>query len=103
MTHDGDDSLRGPPTEATAPAEEAAPPTCDHNWRLCPFYCPHCETTYVISDEPVAWRRRVRTFEGDRVGDLVGDTRPAQSDIELGVMLTELAGWSEGEDPPPWP
>ena len=76
-----------------APAEEAAPATCDHNWRLCPFYCPSCDTTYAISDEPVAWRRRVRTFQGD--------VTPGR--VALGVMLTELASWSEGEDPPSWP
>ena len=87
--------------EDTAPAEEAAPATCAHNWRLCPFYCPHCDTTYVISDEPVAWRRRVRTFQGDQVDPEVEDKRDAHN--EFGVLLTELASWSEGEDPPSWP
>ena len=84
-----------------APVEEAAPPTCDHNWQRCPFYCPACDKTFVISDEPVAWRRRVRVFKGDQV-DLGGEDE-RDADNESGVLLTELAGWSDGEDPPPWP
>ena len=115
MTHDGDDSLRGAPAQdtaadtaasaelavaaardagETAAAEEA--PTCDHNWRLCPFYCRGCNTTFAISDEPVAWRRRVRAFQGN-----VEPVEPG--DFNHWTLITELAAWSESEDPPLWP
>ena len=76
---------------AGAAAEEAAP-TCDHNWRRCPFYCPACDTTFAISDDPVAFRRRVNRFEGDQ-----NKVAVPWSD---GHVVTELASWSEGEDPP---
>ena len=88
-----DDTTAAAMASDEAPTEEAAPPTCDHSWRRCPFYCPACEMTFVIRDTVVAFQRRVYSFKGE--------TLPlSNSDQHL---VTELAGWSEGEDPPTWP
>ena len=82
---------------AGAAAEEAAP-TCDHNWRLCPFYCPACDTTFAISDDPVAWRRRIYAYKGAH-GSAAANNKVAVPWSD-GHVVTELASWSEGEDPP---
>ena len=96
MTHDGDEDTTTMASDAEPAAEEA--PTCDHNWRRCPFYCPACDTTFLVKDEPVAWRGGVYQLEGDEVEAVTNKTeRPP------GQLITELAGWGEGEDPPTWP
>ena len=93
-----DDTTAAAMASDEASAEEAAPPTCDHNWQRCPFYCEGCDKTFAIFDEPVAWRRRVRSFEGDQ------KIVPGEDNYDGdGHLITELAGWSEGEDPPTWP
>ena len=78
-----------------APTEEAAPATCDHNWRRCPFYCPACDKTFVKRDTPIGhMERRILAVDGDARAD---------ANVEFTDVVTVLGNWLIGEEPPPWP